>query len=245
MNNVAVTVEGEGFFDWFHAMYENAFEELEKISSIDVDFNLFDIRLNNTLSTSIEMKAGFRHSQEENNQISHTLMHKLCDIWFCYEALLIAFKSEGLVTNPRSKINALSEETLNVIDLQHDIFDVRLDFWGMNGDLVHKGDHRADMQQYIDHLQASATSREQKEYLPQVFNLFTNNDQFSIPQILSFAYAVRNQFVHAGESPLSGVQFVETKIAALKFSYDFLVLFCLRAGEFLLEHKINKASGIV
>ncbi|NWO07526.1 MAG: hypothetical protein HLX50_18080 [Alteromonadaceae bacterium] len=240
MSTVAVTKEGAVYFDWFHGMYECAFEELEKISPIDVDFNLFDVRLNNALSTIIEMRQGFRHLQEESNREAYILMMKLCDIWFCYEALLMAFKSEGLVSNPKSKVNALSEDTLAYIDLYHDISDVRHEFTGMSGGLVHQGDHRGDMQKYIDHLQTSATSKGQKKYLAQVYNLFTNDNVFSISQVLSFVYAVRNQYVHSGESPLSGVKYVETKISALKFSYDFLVLFCLRAGEFLIEHKVKK-----
>ncbi|EJG0707015.1 hypothetical protein C4G67_RS23120 [Vibrio parahaemolyticus] len=235
------TEEGKSFFDWFYAMYECEFEELEKVSTVDSDFNLFDVRLNNALSASVEMKSGFRHLQDEKHRTAYAMMLKLCDVWFCYEALLIAFNSEGLIENPRSKVNALSEDTLDIIESEHNIFEVLLDFWGMNGGIVHKGDHRSDMQKYIDYLSSKATSREQKTYLPQVYNLFTNNDQFSTPQILSFAYAVRNQYVHAGESPQTGVDQIETKIAALSFSHDFLVLFCLRAGEYLLKYKRNKA----
>lgn len=236
-----ITEEGKSFFDWFHTMYECAFEELEKVSVVDADLNLFDVRLNNALSANIEMKSGFRHLHEEKHRTAYALMLKLCDIWFCYEALLIAYKAEGLLVNPRSKINALSKDVLDAIDSEHNMFEVRLEFWGMNGGIVHKGGHRADMQRYMDYLSFKATSREQKVYLPQVYNLFTNNDLFTTPQILSFAYAVRNQYVHAGESPQSGVDHVETKIAALSFSHDFLVLFCLRAGEYLLEYKRKKA----
>lgn len=234
------TEEGESFFTWFHDMYESAFEELEKVSVVDDDFNLFDVRLNNALAANIKMDKGYRHLHEETHRIAYALILKLSNIWFCYEALLTAYKSEGLLENPRSKINALSDSVLSDIDSHYGIFQVRLEFYGMNGGIVHKGGHRADMQRYMDYLSAHATSREQKEYLPQVYNLFTNNDLFSTPQILSFAYAIRNQYVHAGESPLSGVDHVETKIAALSFSHDFLVLFCLRAGEYLLEYKRNK-----
>ncbi|TOK68664.1 hypothetical protein, partial [Vibrio parahaemolyticus] len=110
------TEEGKSFFDWFYAMYECEFEELEKVSTVDSDFNLFDVRLNNALSASVEMKSGFRHLQDEKHRTAYAMMLKLCDVWFCYEALLIAFNSEGLIENPRSKVNALSEDTLDIIE---------------------------------------------------------------------------------------------------------------------------------
>lgn len=239
---MVTTPEGKEFFDWFLDMYESAYENLSDISSIDEDFKLFDVRLNNTLASSIDLDPKYRHAQIQSHREAYVLMLKLSNIWFCYEALIHAFDSEGLLENPRSKVNPLGEDKLKVIDMGFDIFEVKLDFWGMNGGIVHDEKYRSDMQGYMDHLISSATSNEQKKYLPEVFNLFTNNDMFSTEQALSFAYAVRNQYVHAGESPMAGVLYIETKLAALKASYDFLVLFCLRTGEYLIDKKISGAS---
>ncbi len=241
-DKMITTLEGKEFFDWFLSMYESAYKNLSDLSNIDGDFKLFDVRLNNTLASSIDLDPKFRHAQIKFHREAYVMMLKLSNIWFCYEALVHAFKSEGLLENPRSKVNPLGDDMLEVIDKSYDIFEVRLDFWGMNGDIVRDEKYRTDMQGYMDHLISSATSKEQKQYLPEVFNLFTNNDMFSTPQALSFAYAIRNQYVHAGESPMSGVQYIETKIAALKSSYDFLVLFCLRAGECFIDKKIQKIS---
>lgn len=227
-------------------MYEGAFEAISEKASVNPELNLFDVRLNNAISTTITLDPNFRHAKTECNRDAYALMLRLSNIWFCYEALLHACDTENLLENTKSKMDAISSHLLHELDMEYDLFEVRLEFWGMNGNIVHNPKYRADMQRYADHLITGATSKEQKKFLADVYNRFTNNDQFSIQEALAFAYAVRNQYVHAGESPESGVKYIETKIAALKASYDFLVLFCLRLGELLIDKKLaNLAAAAI
>jgi uncharacterized protein YfkK (UPF0435 family) len=112
----------------------------------------------------------------------------------------------------------------------------------MNGGLVGENEsYRSVMQQYVDNLRSKATSIEQKEYLHYVYNCFTNNEYFSPQEAPSFAYAVRSQFAHAGESPQNGATHIKTKLAAIKFSFDYTNLFCLSAGELLIYKKMKKS----
>jgi hypothetical protein len=238
------TTDGHEYFKWFHSTYENSFQLLLEKGGVTEAIRLFDVRLTAAIGTEISLNEHFRYADSDESQEAYTLMLKLSNIWFSYEALLHACEIEGLLKNPKSKIDALTNDTLSDLKHSYDFFDVQLDFWGMNGRITDDPSHRADLQEYTDHLIKGATSREQKETLADVFNRFTNNDFFSIKEALSFAYAVRNQYAHAGESPHSGVKYLSTKIAALKASFDFIVLFCLRLGELLMDRRSSKLACI-
>lgn len=237
-SSAITTAQGELFFKWFHDLYEHAFESISSASLVDNNLRLFDVRLNHTLSTDISLVPGFRHVDTDEQREAYKLMLRLSNIWFCYEALIRACHAHGLTKNSKSKVDVLKDDVINELAHEYELFKVILEFWGMNGDLVRDKIYREDMQNYVDHLRLEATSKEQKEYLLCVFNRFTNNDPFSVPEALSFAYAVRNQYVHSGDAPESGVTHLKTKIAALQFSFDYLVLFCLRTGQLLIERKL-------
>jgi hypothetical protein len=138
----------------------------------------------------------------------------------------------------------LSDAAVGRLEGDYEFFDVRLSFWGMGGRIDGNAEHRPDLQQYIDHLTKGATSKEQKNTLADVYNRFTNNDIFSIKEALAFAYAVRNQYVHSGEAPISGVKDIGTKLVVLNISFDFLVLLCLRLGELLLDSRAAKLTPL-
>lgn len=237
------TEPGNHFFTYFHPLYENAFDSISRVGLVDHSLMLFDIRLNHALAMEITLNSEFRYAKTDEYRKAYVLMLKLSNIWFCYEALLHACQSLHQLKSTKSKVDALDERVVSELDIKYEFSDVTLRFKGMSGRLVYEKKYRDDMQGYIDHLRTSATSREQKAYLLNVYNRFTNGDFFSIPEALSFAYAVRNQYVHAGESPDSGVQFLETKIAALAHSFDYMALLCLRLGELLIDRKLATANA--
>jgi hypothetical protein len=231
------TVDGHKYFEWFYSTYEAAFAQLSEQGGVTEPLRLFDIRLTAAIGTEITLNEKFRHADSDDNREAYRLMLKLSNVWFSYEALIHACQVEGLLKNPSAKTDALNDDTISRLEHEYNFFDVRLDFWGMGGRIDGNPDHRSDLQQYIDHLTNGATSKEQKRTLADVYNRFTNNDLFSIKEALAFAYSVRNQYVHSGEAPSSGVKNISTKLVVLKISFDFLVLFCLRLGELLMDSR--------
>lgn len=239
------TEAGEEFFSWFYELYEDSYQSLMEATEGKVPHYivLFDVRLNNTLSMDITLNQRFRYAKNDLAKQVFRLMIKLTNIWFCYEAILAACDDFGLLQNNKSKTNALQSGVLNELENDYNIFDVMLKFWGMSGDLTFVDKkYRTDLQRYVDHLTKGATSFEQKQSLPHVYNRFTNRDMFSPQEALSLAYAIRNQYVHAGESPKSGVAHYSTKIAILENCHDFMVLFCLRLGQLVLDRKISQIN---
>lgn len=235
------TSESKLFFDWFFELYEDSFKKMNEAleGSISQQFRLFDIRLNMSLSTKISLDSSFRYSGTDSAREVSKLTLKLSNIWFCYEALISACASFGLNTNKKSKVNAISEDIIYELICDYDFRDVLWEFWGNNGRLIksHEKFH-SDLQKFVMYLEQGATSKEQKKILLSVYNKFTNNEDFSVPEILALIYAIRNQYVHAGDTPKSGVNYYTTKISILKNAHDFLVLFCLRLGTLIMDKKL-------
>ncbi|MCW3656923.1 hypothetical protein [Burkholderia cenocepacia] len=237
-NSPMTTAEGEHFYHWFYDLYEDSFSLLSDASGgmLEKNLRLFDIRLNNSLATKISLDSTFRHAETESMREVSRLTLRLSNKWFCYEALLAACESLDLTKGSKSKIDKIKDEVLSDLDYQYDFFDVMLKFWGMTDDAVHgNSKYRTDLQKYVNHLEAGATSVEQRKFLSHVFNRYTNHEMFSVQESLALVYAIRNQYVHAGESPKSGVEFYATKITILRYAHDFLVLFCLRLGTLLFD----------
>lgn len=227
----------EEYFESFHLTHEAAYELLSEAGGVTEEIRLFDVRLTAAIGTDVSLNKYFRHANSEENREAYMLMLKLSNIWFSYESLVQACETEGLTNKPISKIDAFSKETLGKLDHDYGFFDVQLNFWGMGGRIKDNSKYNKDRQHYIDHLTNGATSKEQRRILADVYNRFTNNDLFSIKEALAFAYAVRNQYVHSGESPESGVKHISTKINVLRISLNFLTLFCLRMGELLMDSR--------
>ena len=233
--------ESKSFFDGFFELYEESFKKMNEAleGNIGQEFRLFDIRLNMSLSTRISLDSSYRYSGTDSAREVSRLTLKLSNIWFCYEALILACSSFGLSANSKSKVHALSEDIIYELISDYDFRDVLLDFWGNNGRLIksHEKFH-SDLQRFVLYLEQGATSKEQKKILLNIHNKFTNNDDFSVPEILALIYAIRNQYVHAGDTPKSGVSYYTTKISILRNANDFLVLFCLRLGTLIMDKKL-------
>ena len=237
-NSPMTTTEGENFYQWFYELYESSFSLLIDAGEgmLEKNLRLFDIRLNNSLATKISLDPNFRYAGTESAREVSRLTLRLSNKWFCYEALLAACESLGLTKGTKSKVDKIKDEVLSELDSQYDFFDVMLEFWGMADDAVHgNSKYRSDLQKYVNHLEDGATSAEQRKFRSHVFNRYTNHEMFSVQESLALVYAIRNQYVHAGESPKSGVEFYATKITILRYAHDFLVLFCLRLGTLLFD----------
>ncbi|WP_155636299.1 hypothetical protein [Burkholderia cepacia] len=245
-NNPMTTTEGEQFYQWFYDLYEDSFSHLSDAGEgkLEKNLRLFDIRLNNSLATKISLDSTFRHAETESAREVSRLTLRLSNKWFCYEALIAACESFGLTKGSKSKVDKIKDEVLSELESQYDFFDVMLDFWGMADDEVHgNSKYRTDLQKYVNHLEVGATSAEQRKFLSHVFNRYTNHEMFSVQESLALVYAIRNQYVHAGESPKSGVEFYATKITILRYAHDFLVLFCLRLGTLLFDKTLASWSS--
>ncbi|MBS4686333.1 hypothetical protein J4G63_03545 [Aeromonas sobria] len=235
-----VIKENEIIFNWFQDDYEISFEKLIESfeGEIDQDIRLFDIRLQMALSTNITFNPGFRYTNTDTSKDVSRLTLKLSNVWFSYESLLKAYDNSSLLTN-RSKTTSLSEDILDELLGEYHFDIITKSFRQYHSDNIHcNSKFREDSQRYIDYLTSGATSNSQKRALHRIFNIFTNNEDMAINDVLSLVYAVRNQYVHSGESPKSGVKYFSTKIEVLKNAHDFLVLICLRLATLLIDKRL-------
>lgn len=239
---VVVLKDNEYLYDWWYSIYLDEFEIYNEYTEGDWDkgIKVFDIRLNLALSSNITFDKDFRYTKTDKSREVSKLTLMLTNQWFCFEALLSVCKSHGLSKNTQNKTAALTEETISLLESEYEFNRAIDSFWDFNTNLINSnGLYRYDLQDFVAYLNEEA-SRGQKRSLLHVHNKFTNNDQFSIENILALAYAVRNQYVHAGDTPKSGVKYYTTKIAVLKNTHDFLVLLNIALASLLLKG-INSA----
>ncbi len=235
-----VIQDNESMFDWYHDDYEISYEKLIESfeGDIDKDIRLFDIRLQMALSTNIIFNSGFRYAKTDTSKEVSRLTLRLLNVWFSYESLLNACNNSSLLIN-KSKTTSLSEDILEELLGEYQFEIMTESFWKHHSDKVHSSSkYREDSQRYIDYLKDGATSKSQKRALHNIFNIFTNNEDMTINDVLSLVYAVRNQYVHSGESPKSGVKYFTTKIEVLKNAHDFLVLLCLRLATLVIDKRL-------
>lgn len=100
---------------------------------------------------------------------------------------------------------------------------------------------REKIQSYLIHLEENSTGV-QKELLLLSYNAVTNSLSNATPfHIMSIAYAVRNQYVHAGEIPISGIEDLNVKAALLSACFAFVSQYALIVATQLMDHKLNNS----
>lgn len=241
---MAVTIsDNKWLYDWWYLEYLEEFETYNEYTEGKWAQNIkvFDIRLSLALSSKISFDSNFRYTKTEKSRDVSRLTLMLSNQWFCFEALLDVCKEHGYLTNSRSKTTSISLETLELLSQEFQ-FERAIDsFWDINSDLIRSNSKfRPDLQKFVAYLSEKA-SKGQKKSLLHVHNKFTNIDDFEVHDILALAYAIRNQYVHAGDTPKSGVNFYTTKIAVLKNTHDFLVLLNVALSSLVLK-QINAST---
>ncbi|HGY9581379.1 TPA: hypothetical protein ACOJPN_005095 [Vibrio harveyi] len=241
---MAVTIsDNEWLYDWWYSEYLEEFETYNEYTEGEWAQNIkvFDIRLSLALSSKISFDSNFRYTKTEKSRDVSRLTLMLSNQWFCFEALLDVCKEHGYLANSRSKTTSISLETLELLSQEFE-FERAIDsFWNINRDLIRSNSKfRPDLQKFVAYLSEKA-SKGQKKSLLHVHNKFTNNDDFEVHDVLALAYATRNQYVHAGDTPKSGVNFYTTKIAVLKNTHDFLVLLNVALSSLVLK-QINAST---
>jgi len=208
-------------------------------------------------------------SIEADEMEVHVFTSKLSEAWFAYEALLpniakLNFESE----RPEKIKNSGSASSIQEAIALHRNFaspgvpfgkasifdDARITdayletlmegsinaFCEGIRNITSTADSRDKVQAYLLHLEKHSLGP-QKDLLLLSYNTITNSIHTTTPyHVMSIAYAVRNQYVHAGETFMSGIEDLNIKSSLLAACFTFVSQYALIIATQLIIHSIKE-----
>lgn len=200
----------------------------------------------------------------------HVATSKLSESWFAYETLLpIIFKFGFEADKPEKIKSSVDVSSIQEAIALHRNFavvgapfgkasvfdDSRITdgylqvlmegaidiFCGSIQSIVSTADSREKVQSYLLRLENNSKGV-QEELLLLSYNAVTNSPSgVTSFHIMSIAYAVRNQYVHAGEIPVSGIEDLNVKAALLSACFTFVSQYALIVATQLMDHALSNS----
>ena len=250
-------------FDYFNAHYKNI-----TTNSNASAFKSFNSRILLAIYSEITFPG---LSIETNEMDTHIFTSKLSEAWFAYETLLPVIAVLGFESNKPEKIKPFgSANTIQEAIVLHRNFaspgipfgkattfdDARItdaylevlmessinDFCQSVRSITSTNDSRDKTQTYILHLEKHSLGQ-QKTLLLHSYNTITNAIHTTTPyHIMSIAYAIRNQYVHAGETFSSGIEDLSIKSTLLAACFTFTSQYALIVATQLIIHSIENQT---
>ena len=200
----------------------------------------------------------------------YVAMSKLSESWFAYETLLPIISALGFESDRPEKIKSFGaassiQEAIvlhrnfavtgtpvgkaSVFDDDH-ITDLYLQvlmekaidsFRESIRSVMSVAGARESIQGYLIYLEENSVGV-QKDLILLSYNAVTNSVSDAAPlHIMSIAYAVRNQYVHAGEIPVSGIEDLSVKAALLTACFTFVYQYALIVATQLINHSVESS----
>lgn len=202
---------------------------------------------------------------------THIFASKLSEAWFAYETLLPIIIEFGFESEKPEKINRFGSassiqeaialhrnfaspgippgkatifDATRITDayLENLMEDSINEFCKSIRSITSTTDSRDKTQEYILHLEEHSLGL-QKDLLLLSYNAITNSVSTTAPyHVMSIAYAVRNQYVHAGEIFSSGTEDLSIKSTLLAACFTFVSQYALIIATQLIIHSIENQA---
>lgn len=212
-------------------MEDNTSTEQRKFSfRIDANYSL-----QNLLKDPI--KNGINDKQKE----CYKMYLLLIDVWFSYEALLLLANEEEFSNKSGSKPERLLKSRIK----NETVADIVNNFYNDLKPILTKDKRKESLIKYINTLinYPGTTIAQQKQLND--FKIEIGTEKFDNPnyyRILAFVYAIRNGYVHNGETAFSGTKHYIVKLMILSIAYNFMLKFILRSGSVIFDYMIETIS---
>lgn len=186
----------------------------------------------------IELEPDFLSPKERDMKELHKFLYKLTDLWFAYETF---FKFYKKITGNNINSPTVWLEQSTHIGYKTDIVSNALNKVNQEVNRQFSSEtSRNRLKKYIQHCENYAKNS-QKNRLSQISSNFGAN--LLIKDILTITYAIRNNYVHNGETTITNAgldmldfSFNETqKLKIVKICYDFLAILTVNIANKLIE----------
>ncbi|MBK9540738.1 MAG: hypothetical protein IPO49_00305 [Bacteroidetes bacterium] len=181
-------------------------------------FGIQEIRLNNHFVTD----------KEGDLKECHLFYYKLADLWFAYETYIKFYKF--VTGQTKKKIVWLDEAVYNpystTATITQSLTLAQTTFTSTYNTKV----KRDELIEYLKHCELQAEGQQKTRLAGIIIAVRNSNFNFSHTNALTIAYAIRNNFVHNGETTVVPDNFgFRNKVRMLRILYPYLCLILLKS----------------
>jgi hypothetical protein len=218
----------EGLEDSFFERLRNNVQERteEQNRNIEGEYRNLDVKMRLAFGiTEIQLGPLFVDKKYGPLRECHLLYYKLADLWFAYETY-ITFLSKILGIKKPHKVDWVGQPAYVLFSHQPLVGPALA---AANAGLQEEfgAERRSALSGYLRYCEQAAESKGQKTKLQAILRAYEEGNSLSVAEMLALAYAIRNNFVHNGETTVvpRGFSF-ENKWRLLRIVYRFLAI-CL------------------
>jgi hypothetical protein len=210
--------------------FENQ-NELERLQRIFNEYQNLDVKIRLAFGIREILLNNFFVSDKENDlKLCHLLYYKLADLWFAYETY-IKFYTEtvGASKNKIEWIDSIvhsnyaqSIEISRSLELIQGKFNEIYSFQGKRELLI----------EYLNYSLENSIHGQRRRLTEIVEKIVNSQFNLTNNEVLTIIYAVRNNFVHNGETTVVPDIFgYRNKVELLKILYPYLAVFTLKISN--------------
>lgn len=225
--------------------YLNKFDTLKELSegSIEKALRIFDIRFR----LSLNLKHSFSindlgYLKTEETRETYKLILQLCDYWFVFESFLTLLKHEELVKVNTSKTDLFTKEIEELFFVNIIIDNFNLEIFRYSNKSTKS---RNDLLNLMSSIHQSPNCKgNQKVNMESIVKKFEKSNNFNLKDILTLVYALRNQYVHNGDTAKTGVSYYITKQTLVFLLNNALIKIIFQISNYILDRKIHNYNNL-
>jgi hypothetical protein len=215
-------------------------EQTAHLKQVHNEFKNLDVKMRLAFGISeILLNNDFVSDKEGDLKLCHLLYYKLSDLWFAYEAYIKLF--DVVAGTGKHKIVWLDEAVHNTYSISQTIVTALILINSSFEAIYDSNEKRNELVQYLEYCEKQATNVQQRFRLAAVITKISQA-QFTLThsETLTIIYAIRNNFVHNGETTVVPNIFgYSNKSKLLKILYTYLCLVLLNATNITLQSNLN------
>lgn len=204
-------------------------ERIARIKKINEEFQNLDVKIRLAFGISeIQLNNNFVSDKEGDLKLCHLLYYKLADLWFAYETYLKFFTI--VAGTGKNKIVWLDNAVHNNYTNSSTVIAALTSVNSALMTTYNSNTKRDELMVYLEYCKLHA-SKEQKQRLTAIIEKIRNTSfTLTHSETLTTIYAIRNNFVHNGETTIVPDNFgYQNKSKLLKILYPYLCLVLLKA----------------
>ncbi|WP_426474214.1 hypothetical protein [Chryseobacterium balustinum] len=179
-------------------------------------FGIKEIRLNND----------FVSDKEDDLKLCHLLYYKLADLWFAYDTYLKFYKKVSGAD--KNNVDWIDANVHNNYSSSDQIILARNSANETFQNLYDNNQKRRNFIEYLKHCKTNASPSQKRRIDQIIIKIQQQIFDFTNSEILTISYAVRNNFVHNGETTVVPDNFgYKNKSKLLKVLYSYLTIVLL------------------
>jgi hypothetical protein len=199
------------------------------LSTLVHEFQNLDVKMRLAFGISeIRLNNEFVSDKEGDLKLCHLLYYKLADLWFAYETYLKLF--EIVTGTGKLKIVWLDGATHHAYAISPTIIAALASVNAAFATTYNSTNKRNQLIEYLEYCEKQAVSSQRQRLAEIIAKMKQAPVALTHSETLTIIYAVRNNFVHSGETTVVPNIFgYRNKSKLLKILYQYLTLVLLNA----------------